>query len=414
MWNAEGSEQYWPTVYVTDFLLRAREQGYAVPPAALKSAQERLLRYLQEGYLIDSDYTQAPESTRFAVQAYAGFVLARDKNAPLGALRSLFERRQDARSGLPLVHLALALQWMGDAPKAEQALHAGLNVQRSDELYMADYGSELRDQAQILALLQEYDLAESEQVKRMFALADSLNTRRWLSTQERNALFMAARAQLRTADSSWQAELQSGEQSIPLSADHSLQLLDEPQLRAGLNLTTTSSKDLYQRLQLSGYPSQAPAAGGHVLSIERQYLDTKGQLLNINRLRSGDLVVVHLAVRATETVPDALVVDLLPAGLELENQNLAQSSASLTQASRALREWQEAMQNADIVHQEYRDDRYVAALAVPQGQVRHLLYLARAVTPGRYVVPPAQVESMYRPEWQAYSDAPQVVQVKTR
>ncbi len=57
---------------------------------------------------------------------------------------------------------------------------------------MADYGSDLRDQAQILALLQEYDLAESEQVKRMFALADRLNSRSWLSTQERNALFMAA------------------------------------------------------------------------------------------------------------------------------------------------------------------------------------------------------------------------------
>ena len=143
MWNAEGSEVYWATVYVTDFLLRARGQGFAVPPQALKSAQERLLRYLQEGYLIDSDYSQAPDSTRFAVQAYAGFVLARDKRAPLGALRSLFERRQHARSGLPLVHLALALQWMGDAPKAEQALHAGLNVQRSTELYMADFGSEI-------------------------------------------------------------------------------------------------------------------------------------------------------------------------------------------------------------------------------------------------------------------------------
>ncbi len=124
------------TVYVTDFLLRAREQGFAVPPAALKSAQQRLLRYLQEGYLIDSDYTQAPESTRFAVQAYAGFVLARDKNAPLGALRSLFERRQDARSGLPLVHLALALRWIGDVPqKLSELCRAGLNVQRSDELY---------------------------------------------------------------------------------------------------------------------------------------------------------------------------------------------------------------------------------------------------------------------------------------
>ncbi len=77
---------------------------------------------------------------------------------------------------------------------------------------------------------------------------------------------------------------------------------------------------------------------------------------------------MHLAVLVPtrKSVPDALVVDLLPAGFRAENQNLAQSSASLTQASRALREWQEAMQNADIVHQEYRDDRYVAALAVPK------------------------------------------------
>ncbi len=413
MWNAEGREEHWATVYVTDFLLRARQQGFAVPPAALKSAQERLLRYLQEGYLIDSDYSQAPDSTRFAVQAYAGFVLARDKHAPLGALRSLFERRQHARSGLPLVHLALALKWMGDAPKAEQALHAGLNVQRSDELYMADYGSELRDQAQILALLQEYDLAVTEQSQRMFALADTLNTRRWLSTQERNALFMAARAQLRSADSSWQAQLEAGAQSIALTAQSSQLLLDEQQLAAGLRLSTEHDKELYQRLELSGYPNQAPAAGGHVLSIERQYFDPQGEPLNLSTLRSGDLVVVHLAVRATQAVPDALLVDLLPAGLELENQNLAQSSASLSNASSALRDWQEAMQNTDIAHQEYRDDRYVAVLSIPAQQVKHLLYLARAVTPGRYVVPPAQVESMYRPEWQAISASTEMMLINS-
>ena len=413
MWNAEGREEHWATVYVTDFLLRARQQGFAVPPAALKSAQERLLRYLQEGYLIDSDYSQAPDSTRFAVQAYAGFVLARDKHAPLGALRSLFERRQHARSGLPLVHLALALKWMGDAPKTEQALHAGLNVQRSDELYMADYGSELRDQAQILALLQEYDLAATEQTQRMFALADTLNTRAWLSTQERNALFMAARAQLHSADSSWQARLEVGAQSIPLSANSSQLLLDEQQLGAGLTLSTEHEKELYQRLELSGYPSQAPVAGGHVLSIERQYFNPQGEPLNLRTLRSGDLVVVHLAVQATQAVPDALLVDLLPAGLELENQNLAQSSASLSNASSALRDWQEAMQNTDIAHQEYRDDRYVAALSIPARQVKHLLYLARAVTPGRYVMPPAQVESMYRPEWQAISASTEVMLINS-
>jgi uncharacterized protein YfaS (alpha-2-macroglobulin family) len=313
-----------------------------------------------------------------------------------------------------LLHLALALQWMGDAPKAEQALHAGLHVERSDELWMADYGSELRDQAQILALLQEYELAESEQTPRMFALADSLQMRTGLSTQERNALFMAARAQLRNSDTTWQAQLQADAQRIPLSANSSQLLLDDQQLREGLSLTTENETALYQRLELTGYPTQAPAAGGHVLSIERQYFDPKGAPLNLSELHSGDLVVVHLAVRATKTVADALLVDLLPAGLELENQNLAQSSASLSRASSALREWQEAMQNTDIVHQEYRDDRYVAALSIPAKQVKHLLYLARAVTPGRYVVPPAQVASMYRPEWQAHSASSATMQVKAR
>ncbi|MDY7218990.1 alpha-2-macroglobulin [Denitrificimonas sp. JX-1] len=405
MWSAGGREAHWATVYVTDFLLRAREQGYAVPLAALKSAQERLLRYMQEGYLIDTDYSEAPESTRFAVQAYAGFVLARDHRAPLGALRSLFERRQHARSGLPLVHLALALQWMGDAPKAEQALHAGLGVQRSDQLYMADYGSELRDQAQILALLQEYNLAPSVQAARTFELADELHMRRGLSTQERNALFMAARGQLLLGDKNWQALLHTAGRDVILSPENSQVYLAAEQLQKGVMLSTSSEEDLYQRMEVTGYPARAPQAGGNVLSIERQYFNPQGEPLQLHELRSGDLVLVHLAVRASREVPDALIVDLLPAGLELENQNLARSSAGLSLVSGALQNWHEAMQGADIVHQEYRDDRYVAALAIPAQQPQHLLYLARAVTPGQYLVPPAQVESMYRPEWQALSSS---------
>ena len=42
----------------------------------------------------------------------------------------------------------------------------------------------------------------------------------------------------------------------------------------------------------------------------------------------------------------------------------------------------------------------------------HLLYLARAVTPGKYRVPPPTVESMYRPNWQALGDAPEHLVVR--
>ena len=118
------------------------------------------------------------------------------------------------------------------------------------------------------------------------------------------------------------------------------------------------------------------------------------------------------ADEAKQRVPDALVIDLLPAGLELENQNLGQSAASLEDASSEVKEWQQAMQNATPKHQEFRGDRYVAAVDVNGYGTTHLLYLARAVTPGTYRVPPPQVESMYRPNWQAVGEAPAQLVVK--
>ena len=400
LWSSDSEEEYWLTAYVTDFLMRAREQGYGVPADALKKANERLLRYVQERNLIELSYTQNADHSRFAVQAYAALVLARSQQAPLGALRSLFERRADARSGLPLVQLAVALDKMGDKPRAQQALQAGLAASRSKG-WLSDYGSALRDQALILALLQENNLAANQVDQRLFALSDELAANRWLSTQERNALFLAGRGLLGKPEGSWKARLDSAGEVRDFDNADSGMKLEGPLLASPLTVQNQGSDTLYQQLTVSGYPRQAPPASGNGMEIRREYLGMNGQALDVRNLRSGELVLVHLALRSQDSVPDALVVDLLPAGLELENQNLAQSAASLDNASSAVKEWRDSMQNASVVHQEYRDDRYVAALKLDGYSTTHLLYLARAVTPGSYRIPPPQVESMYRPNLQA-------------
>lgn len=415
LWSNESDEEPWLTAYVTDFLQRAREQGFDVPAAALAKANERLLRYLQDRNQIDVNYTDNSDYSRFAVQAYAGYVLARTQQAPLGALRSLFERRAESRSGLALVQLAVALKAMGDQPRADQALEAGLAAQavRGDGWY-ADYGSTLRDEALILALLEESGLAPDQVDARLFPLSDRLAGRDWLSTQERNALFLAGRHLIGKPEPDWQASLDIAGQARTLDRDHANLRLDEQALAEPLTLTSRSPAPLYQRLTLSGYPAQAPKAGGENLSIQRDYLGLDGTPVDIRDLRSGQLVLVHLSVQARERTPDALVVDLLPAGLEPENQNLAHSAASLQDASQEVRGLQESMQGAAIKHQEFRDDRYVAAVDVSGYDTTHLLYLARAVTPGTYRVPPPQVESMYRPQWQALGDAPEVMVIHDR
>ena len=414
LWGADGQEEYWLTAYITDFLLRARDQGFAVPRQALQQASQRLMRYVQERNLIEADYSDNLDHTRFAVQAYAALVLARSQQAPLGALRSLFERRSDAASGLPLVQLSIALQKMGDQPRADQALVAGLAVTRKGDQWLGDYGSPLRDQALILALLEENDLMTGQREQRLFDLSDQLAASPWLSTQERNSLFLAGRDLLGKPEVDWSAQLTSGGQTRELNNRQSGIKLDGVLLNTPLSVRNQGNDTVYQQLTISGYPQQAPVAGGENMSIRRDYLGMNGEPLDLTSLKSGDLVLVHVAVTAKQPVPDALVVDLLPAGLELENQNLGQSAASLENASTEVKQWREAMQNANVEHQEYRDDRYVAALKLEGSGTAHLLYLARAVTPGTYRVPPPQVESMYRPNWQAVGETPGEMVIKGR
>lgn len=168
---------------------------------------------------------------------------------------------------------------------------------------------------------------------------------------------------------------------------------------------------MWVRLDSTGYPEQAPAPASNVLHIERHYLDAKGETRSLNGLKSGELVLVWLDIWSDKQVPDALVEDLLPAGLELENQNLANSAASLTENGSEIQNLINQMQQEDIQHIEFRDDRFVAALSVNEGQHATLVYLARAVTPGVYQIPAPLVTSMYVPQWRATGNTESLLHV---
>lgn len=414
LWSKQSEEEFWGTVYITDFLYRARELGYYVAENALNQATERLQGYLQDSNQIGINYSARPEHTRFAVQAYAGLVLARQRKAPLGALRQIYERRKDAQSGLPLVQLGVALQLMGDVDRAKTAINDGLGWQdNANTLWLGDYGSPIRDSALILSLMYEYDLQPPERDRRLLALSDDLVGQTYLSTQERNSVFLAGRFMLDTKEQRWSAKVVgSTTQQISQVAAKTLVLPIE-QISNGLTLVSTSETTLYPRLNITGYPARAPSPMSNNLTIRRQFLRADGNEVALNSVKSGDLIFVHLTIKAENaTVPDALVVDLLPAGLELENQNLGNSSASLNQVAGALMPLMIRMQQANIQHQEFRDDRYVAAINVDYNDSVDLVYLARAVTPGSYSIPAPMVESMYRPYIRAIGSTPARIIIK--
>ncbi|WP_265432899.1 alpha-2-macroglobulin family protein [Aeromonas salmonicida] len=395
LWDGRSDEEQWLTAYAADYLLTSKEAGDAVPEAMLSQAINRL-----QSYLGDSQYgerwSSAPEHSRLAYQAYSAFVLARVGKAPLSTLRLIWEQQADhARSGLPLLHLSLALSAMGDEQTAAKVLTRALATQRGDD-YLADYGSPLRDGALELALLRQHKLAEDRWPELSAKVADTLAHRQWLSTQERLALLRLAQVDP-AAD--WQARVASisGDQAV--AGKNSVQI-GAPEALAATGVTNEGKGSLYVQRTLVGYPEQAPVRISQGMSVTRSWFNADGKPLDPAKVKVGDLVVVRLNVSSEQTVPDALLVEMLPAGFELENPALGTSIKLEELSIEGKPAWQSEW-NDYLKHQEFRDDRYTAALDLSEGGNQQLVYLMRAVTPGRYQVPPTQVEDMYRPELRA-------------
>ncbi|MCF5848575.1 alpha-2-macroglobulin family protein [Aeromonas veronii] len=398
LWDGRSDEEQWLTAYAADYLLARKEAGDAVPEAMLNQALNRL-----QSYLTDSQYgerwSSAPEHSRLAYQAYSAYVLARVGKAPLATLRLIWEQQADhARSGLPLLHLSLALSAMGDEQNAAKALSRALATERGDD-YLGDYGSPLRDQALELSLLRQHKLAAERWPDLSAKVADTLAHRQWLSTQERLALLRLARFDPAV---DWQAKVTSSLGSESLSGSAPLQQ-GAPEALAASTVTNEGKGSLYVQRTLVGYPEQAPAQISKGMSVTRSWFNSDGQRFDPAKVRVGDLVVVRLNVSSESAVPDALLVEMVPAGFELENPALGNSIKLEELSIEGKPAWQSEW-NDYLKHQEFRDDRYTAALDLSEGSNQQLVYLMRAVTPGRYQVPPTQVEDMYRPELRAVGE----------
>ncbi|WP_421326949.1 alpha-2-macroglobulin family protein [Aeromonas veronii] len=398
LWDGRSDEEQWLTTYAVDYLLARKEAGDVVPEAMLNQALNRL-----QNYLTDSQYgerwSSAPEHSRLAYQAYSAYVLARVGKAPLATLRLIWEQQADhARSGLPLLHLSLALSAMGDEQNAAKALSRALATERGDD-YLGDYGSPLRDQALELSLLRQHKLAAERWPALSAKVADTLAHRQWLSTQERLALLRLAHFDP-AAD--WQARVTSSLGSGSLSSSAPLQQ-GAPEALAASSVTNEGRGALYVQRTLVGYPEQAPARISKGMSVTRSWFNSDGQPFDPAKVKVGDLVVVRLNVSSESAVPDALLVEMVPAGFELENPALGNSIKLEELSIEGKPAWQSEW-NDYLKHQEFRDDRYTAALDLSEGSNQQLVYLMRAVTPGRYQVPPTQVEDMYRPELRAVGE----------
>ena len=384
VWSATDANDMWLHAFVTDFLTRARENGFDVPQRKFDAALERLRNLLANSSDIGAG--------QGAPIAYAAYVLARNGRQVMGDLRYLADAKIDSfETPLARAHLAAALALLGDRARAQGVFEKATERLSTlgNPLYSTpDYGSRLRDGAGLLALAVETQMPAAEILRASKIVEDARAKTAVSSTQENAFMVLAAEA---LADKS---------KTIALSIDGEPRqgaFFKSWRAAALANKTATIANSgqapVSVVLTTSGNPLAPEPAAEQGYRIERTYYTLDGKPIAPTAIKQNDRFVVALTVTENEAAfARLLLVDRLPAGLEIDNPDLFEGGS--TEALSFLKK------TVEPAHTEYRDDRFVAAFARDGHDKANftVAYIVRAVTPGHYVSPPATIEDMYRPE----------------
>jgi len=451
VWGPSNADM-WLTAYVADFLTRAKEGGYAVNPRALSQALDRLQNFV--AYARDLD--RGGED-----RAYALYVLARNSRAPIGELRYYADAKLD-RFGSPLAmaQIGAALQMMGDKPRAEATFASALTAldAKSTVILRSDFGSDLRDRAAVLTLASETGMAKPEAPKLAALLAKAYASRTFTSTQEQAWMVLAANA------------LADEGKSLSLTVDgaaHTGQLSKRytaADLAKGVTIVNAGDAETDVLITVTGASLTPEPAASKGFKLDRSFYTLDGKKIDLKSATGGtaevkqnDRMVVVVSMTGQDKGGRVLLVDRLPAGLEIENPRLVDGGDTKALA------WLKALtaNTPRPEHTEFRDDRFVAAFnylpkslqnrgadtdgngdgedsetaadgdgegaAGGEGEAATVAgpapaltkptdgnpaatvaYIVRAVTPGTYVHPAATVEDMYRPERHARTSSGQL------
>jgi uncharacterized protein YfaS (alpha-2-macroglobulin family) len=384
LWSP-GGEDAWLDAYVTDFLTRARERGVDVPQTAYTLAVDRLRNYV----------ATAPDPNKNGGRelAYALYVLARNGAAPIGDLRYYADTKlADFATPIAKAQIAAALAMLGDRNRADQAYTAALDAigprpTPALDVGRTDFGSQLRDAAALVTLASEGRAPQAtidSAVLRIDATRQGLSA---TSTQEDAWLVLAARSLAKQlAAISLKVDGQTKQGAYYRS-------FGPAALDKRFTIANAGDGTVQAVVSVSGAPVKPEPAAEQGFQIERKFFTLAGEPADPAKAKQNDRFVVVLTM--TEAQPQfgrIIVADYLPAGFEIDNPHLVSSGDTGTLA------W--ITNAAEPVHSEFRDDRFSAAFdrTHDSAPVFTVAYVVRAVSPGRYVLPQATVEDMYRPD----------------
>ncbi|KCZ90663.1 alpha-2-macroglobulin family protein [Hyphomonas johnsonii] len=412
LWReGDGNASPWLGAYVTDFVYRAKAEGYEVPAESLDRAYGAL-RAISTGdqwrvYGYDTDVYESrysndtAEQMMYRASAYSLYVLAKAGEADISRLRYLHDRElPKINSPLARAQIGAGLALLGDRSRATSAFESAekaLGYTNTGDYYQTP----LRDVAGVMALASEADMAPvvarlAEKLGKDVPDADTL------TTQEKAFILLAVN------------DFNRGENAFRLvveglgrNKDNQRQyLISEEQVASGVTFKLEGKAPMFRTVMVTGAPEKAPPAASSKLKVDKTYFTMTGGKVDLSRVNQGDQLVVRLTVTPEERrLNPVIVADLLPAGFEIETVLKPADGKRTNNTSGAFAFVGEI---AQAQSEQAQDDRFVAAVDV-YGDAKTLAYVVRAVTAGDFAMPGVVAEDMYRPAVYARSRPGRVV-----
>lgn len=372
-WSSQGLPDHWVSAYAAEALLRARQGGATIPEAALTAALEGLAR------TVEDVSPSGPEE--LADQAYRLHVLALAGRPMPGATRRLAESLDQLPTPLSRAQLGAALARIGDAPRAEAAFTAALEAP-ARRYWMHDYGSTTRDALAVTLLLRESGLLPQRLTAQLGRLPGAQQIAPEVTSTQEQAWAVALAAAL--GRDGRPARIALDGQAQPAAPSLSRDIAG-----GGTTARNLSDRAVIQSVAVTGLPAQPLPAARAGMRVSRRFLAMDGTDLNLDMLRQNQSFILLVEARAeTGESHRALLQQGLPAGWEVASRLPSGSVPGMG----FLRELSEPESVAAL------DDRFAVAVNLTsRAPVARFAVVLRAVSPGVFELPGAQVQDMYRP-----------------
>lgn len=397
LWDQEGTENWWVTVYAAHFLLEAQKAGFDVDNSLLDNIYQYLTNRLKTREFI-TYYYNGNQKKQIAPKevAYSLYVLAM-AGKPQVSTMNYYKQNTEMLALDSKYLLSAAYALAGDRSKFRDMLPGSFTGEVANKETGGSFYSDLRDEGIALNAILEVDPNNAQIGTMSKHVSHELKTRYYLSTQERAFGFLALGKIARQANNSnLSVSIKVNGKEIAKNDGSNLKLTSKQLGGSNVEISTTGTGRLYYFWQSEGITKDGSfKEEDSYLKVRKRFYDRFGRQLSGNNFTQNDLVIVAITLENSYSRPveNVVITDMLPAGFEIENPRTKEIPGM---------DW--IKNESTPQHLDVRDDRinmFVDAGTQPQTYY----YAVRAVSPGTFIMGPVMADAMYNGEYHSYNGA---------